>query len=549
MKSDRMAGNILTTAVALSLVASAACAADISSPILAGSKEVVWLIKPAMDGQGSQILFKKLNKGKWSQLPAKLQTAPTTAAATGQVLHVGFQGGGYVIFSSVDSGDLTQVAMDSTPLAFCPVGDSNGSILGIVIRDEMAVSKPTSTETAPAGSTLPVERPARRESRRWIAPPPSQGSTGLTQVMELAVYRHVGGQWTPMAALPGVRLDPSNSRVLAAMMGDSLYVLIVDRGVSRFVSCKEGLWQELPLAEELAKATPLAMEVVGDRLLLVVQEADASLKIATWGATMRRFSVRPVMLPDGEEPMPWKRQGSPWVTRFGDGLALAWRQKTNEKDAYYFSICEISGLAQPAGEISFAEMDGRGGKVIEYFTYGVLICVFIPMLLVRPRAPIKPFTLPVEAAPGNLLRRLVAALIDLAPLMLLCTATFGVPEMTPEDVQEILKNPQSIPLSVALASVASLSLYVVYCILMEKRFGRTLGKKLMGLRVVGDEARPLTWREAAMRNMLKIVELSMPFFFILLILPLFNRNRQRLGDMIARTAVIAAAKAGPRPTP
>jgi uncharacterized RDD family membrane protein YckC len=54
-------------------------------------------------------------------------------------------------------------------------------------------------------------------------------------------------------------------------------------------------------------------------------------------------------------------------------------------------------------------------------------------------------------------------------------------------------------------------------------------------------------REAALRNATKIVELSMLLstmawlMMIFVLLPLLTRNRQRLGDMIARTTVVEAS--------
>ena len=88
--------------------------------------------------------------------------------------------------------------------------------------------------------------------------------------------------------------------------------------------------------------------------------------------------------------------------------------------------------------------------------------------------------------------------------------------------------------------------------------GQTLGKRICRLRVVGADGRTLAPYSVAVRNLMKEVEVFYPgtmlfaaaalgiFEYILLIVwicillavPLANRKRQRLGDMIANTYVI-----------
>ncbi|MFG0316264.1 MAG: RDD family protein [Planctomycetota bacterium JB042] len=100
-----------------------------------------------------------------------------------------------------------------------------------------------------------------------------------------------------------------------------------------------------------------------------------------------------------------------------------------------------------------------------------------------------------------------------------------------------------------------------------RRQGATPGKKLVGLRVIDRRGGPLTAEAVLARNLSRNVELIVPLaaFFapealrgdrpgwltaillawvaVLLLLPAFNRDRLRVGDLIAGTLVVAAPRA------
>lgn len=92
--------------------------------------------------------------------------------------------------------------------------------------------------------------------------------------------------------------------------------------------------------------------------------------------------------------------------------------------------------------------------------------------------------------------------------------------------------------------------------------GRTPGKRILGLRVISSDGGPLTGASVLARNVMREVELFIPlmvissslyssgltklfallWFGVLVLLPLFNRNRLRAGDMIAGTWVVVVPK-------
>lgn len=123
------------------------------------------------------------------------------------------------------------------------------------------------------------------------------------------------------------------------------------------------------------------------------------------------------------------------------------------------------------------------------------------------------------------------------------------------------------------AAVAALRLLLVFLIwnfyfvwFEGRRQGATPGKKIVGLRVIDRRGGPLTAEAVLARNLSRNVELLVPLMAaftpdalrgdrpawllvlillwvaVLLFLPLFNRDRLRVGDLIAGTLVVSAPK-------
>jgi len=119
-----------------------------------------------------------------------------------------------------------------------------------------------------------------------------------------------------------------------------------------------------------------------------------------------------------------------------------------------------------------------------------------------------------------------------------------------------LASPQTI---VAVGALLFFLIRVPYYICAELAWnGQTLGKKLMKIKVVSHDGGPLTAHALVLRNMMKEAEIFLPGTLLLtlnaatpveslialgwilmaLLIPVFNRYRRRLGDMMAGTHVI-----------
>jgi uncharacterized RDD family membrane protein YckC len=195
---------------------------------------------------------------------------------------------------------------------------------------------------------------------------------------------------------------------------------------------------------------------------------------------------------------------------------------------------------EPLTVLTEPEPSGDAAQVIEIMMGAVLVAMFIPLFILRPRGPQKPFGLPKLYVPGNLLKRLAAGAMDLLPFMLVASAAFGVEPETMDELWEMTKV-ENLPVEYAYWLVSMLGCYVAYGVVMEYRFGATVGKLITRLRVVGNGGEDPDLRACFLRNIVKIVELVTFLLPLLIVLPIVTPFNQRLGDMLARTTVVEKA--------
>jgi uncharacterized RDD family membrane protein YckC len=76
--------------------------------------------------------------------------------------------------------------------------------------------------------------------------------------------------------------------------------------------------------------------------------------------------------------------------------------------------------------------------------------------------------------------------------------------------------------------------------------GQTLGKRMLGIRVVSDRGVPITGAQAVLRNLVGIADGPLPFGFLLgLSSMVLTRRFQRLGDLAAGTMVVIEQRRRP----
>lgn len=103
-------------------------------------------------------------------------------------------------------------------------------------------------------------------------------------------------------------------------------------------------------------------------------------------------------------------------------------------------------------------------------------------------------------------------------------------------------------LTAAILIIFTVTVIVGYPLAMETATrGRSVGKMVMGLRVVSDDGGPERFRQALFRALAGFVEIWMLFGGPAVIASLSSANGKRIGDMFAGTVVIS--ERGPRAAP
>jgi uncharacterized RDD family membrane protein YckC len=82
-----------------------------------------------------------------------------------------------------------------------------------------------------------------------------------------------------------------------------------------------------------------------------------------------------------------------------------------------------------------------------------------------------------------------------------------------------------------------LALVLGYYIVCESATGATLGKRMVGIRVVGEDGEQVTFGAAVVRNLLRLVDAFL-FYLVGFFFALLSTRGQRLGDRAAHTIVV-----------
>lgn len=145
---------------------------------------------------------------------------------------------------------------------------------------------------------------------------------------------------------------------------------------------------------------------------------------------------------------------------------------------------------------------------------------------------------------ASLWQRALAQLVDVVPFV----AGFLVPAVSMwrmfSDPEQLVESGPFFPFLFFGLFVAAFLWAVVVLVgfsYFEGRFGKTPGKWLLGIRVLGTDLKPCGFWRAFLRNLLTLVDGFFSFLVGALLVAL-TENWQRLGDLAARTIVVADEK-------
>jgi len=146
---------------------------------------------------------------------------------------------------------------------------------------------------------------------------------------------------------------------------------------------------------------------------------------------------------------------------------------------------------------------------------------------------ITPANIDVEYQLAGIGSRTAAFIIDftiqMASILLFVAALYGVDT-------HILPNPLSDGTIVAIILVVSFVIHFGYFVVCELLMnGRTIGKKIFGLRVIQDNGMPIEFSHVMIRG---LVRATLDMMYVGLFVVLFSKKHKRIGDMAAGTIVV-----------
>ena len=333
-------------------------------------------------------------------------------------------------------------------------------------------------------------------------------------------------------------------------------------------------WHELPLPEMEDGLRPVAIARAGDPVRLVIASMPAAagsteLVLHTArDASVTEWSAQRVTLPGGvrfaglvelggqigvvlrpSDAQSWRvmtvRPGGltgeiDFVPDFRQARIVGLRDRAMMIEAQRGQSFRISSVDLATGAATGPEelQPQRAASNPESMVplgIMVVLVVVVMALVVRPLPRLERALVPEGTRLLDMPRRAGALLIDLAPAAAIALLVTGAEPHT------LLIFPVFSPPTVELLPmVLTVVLTAVHSVVAELLVGRTLGKIVMRGHIITMAGKPPRPAQVLARNLLKAITLAIPYLVLFVAL---NPYRQHLGDIVARTFVIADPRA------
>jgi uncharacterized RDD family membrane protein YckC len=207
------------------------------------------------------------------------------------------------------------------------------------------------------------------------------------------------------------------------------------------------------------------------------------------------------------------------------------------------------GLAESIVELAEVRVDrdsqtgpAPGTRTPPWLVAALTAAIMLMLLWRRQSSLLKPADLPAHLACAPAWKRLAAFLVDAAPALVVTAPLWYamVGPLTSQDQAPLLE-----PIDQAALVAKGWTAWALfrcahglYCMVTELTLGTSPGKRLLRCSVLTEDGQRPGTRQIILRNVIRIIELELePPLIPLLLLVVLTRNRQRLGDIIARTVV------------
>lgn len=471
------------------------------------------------------------------------------AVVSGKSLHVIYSDGGHFSYRTTRPAVTEERQLPGAAIPYAWAADpADGTILAIV--------------DGAAGLQLPLEASPESEPERlpeddpMASPSDSVSGVVEEQAAQLALVRFVRGRWQLVDALP-FGLD--DSPVCWMVVVDS-EVHVFFRGTSAaprplmHTSGMAGEWGA-PARVGALDADSVVTVFAGEGTLSVVTlDREAGRRVQRWILRDAMFS-RAGYLDLGASDGPFSA-GAIAACPDGSKVALA---SVDDQDSIWVGLWTPDDASVPFAPELVSALSAETPTVLDAKTrdllaYIVLALVLLVVFLRRQESITKPAPLAPGVAPAAMGKRMMAFLFDLlisSPITLsilypvLSTLSPQRLEMMQEEA-----SPGQMWNEVFWPWMLAASIYCAYTAVFELVWRASPGKRIMGCRVVAENGDRCSAVTILIRNLFRLVELfPMGQFLAAVVLIILTRNRQRLGDLIARTLVVERVPLPDEPTP
>lgn len=361
--------------------------------------------------------------------------------------------------------------------------------------------------------------------------PAAPTTTPATQPTHaVGVWTMLPAGWSYVADLP-MDLDPQQSAQVQVIVNNNQPMVAVQDGESlRILRLVDPAWQAVGSIELPPGGTFRLIQT--DRPLLWTAGSTGPGQVRI----IEDDTIHPPLdlSPAGDLSQPVSRT----VGGFNNRLHLVF-----EHDGK-LAIQAYGSTGEPAGDLDtlgppHPPTDPRINELIHLIVLAAMLFVLVTTLRQRKLEP-NPAesTKKVQVAP--LLPRFFAGLIDVSPFLAAMGWVIAWAQSTPDPAETLVQARAQWPVLLATA------LYITHTLVGEVVFGRSFGKWCFKLRIASVDGHPPTPTSAAMRNLLRIIDLVVVFPLPLLLV-LYTPLRQRIGDIAARTIVIRDLPEGVAP--
>jgi len=527
------------------VTAAATCpAAGAEEPTVwaAGNERILWLMLAEQPGLPDEPIsihrtFRRAHEKRfvsWRRFVPEIGR-PVRWAVAGLDLHVFFEDGTHRRYTPTTARTERELPDERVPEALA--GESQQAVLYAVVpwpvvdklrQRRLTRTRPTTQPARSTGPSAPQAIPTR---------PNAPGRFGLV--------RFERGRWHPWRPVPEW-FDRQRRCWLAADRG-YVHLFWQDEPSSPLVwysRLHRGRWaRPTPLEAPQAVVFGCALAARTDGVVFLAGLPDDPGRWRLRGFARSEGAWRTILPFSVDRNEVFVRPGQFAAAGFADTIVLAVRQ---EKDKLVAGRWSYSGGEPIEGFQPAMGLQAPTPPLIDPRLAGWLPVVGLALVLLlvfwrRQESIAHAIALPADIRLAGAGKRLLAFLVDLVPPVVLTSPVWAAPLTTileqAASGQMAPAEPAPAPTQLWLAWLAVRVVHAVYCAAGEALLGASPGKLALRCRVVSETLVACRPWQILVRNAVRVLELEL-YFFSLLILIFLTRNRQRLGDIVARTLVV-----------